>query len=142
MVLAFTVYPVSTLPSKLSHQYLIIPPENTQSCSTLTNTFLKNRNRTSSYDDAYNSTVYYPDSSSKVEGFHREYADPTYPQDRAESLRCGRGSGRYAASTETLVVQAGDKVSFAAVILPPAFWTSANFACQGVCGSPVSLNSF
>jgi hypothetical protein len=96
------------------------------------------RNRTSSYTEPFNSTITYPDSSVRVEGFHREYADPTYPLDSPESLRCGRGSQRYAASTETLTVQAGDKVAFATIILPPAFWTAVNFKCEGVCGSPVS----
>jgi hypothetical protein len=94
------------------------------------------RNRTSTYEDTFNSTIYYEDSSTRLEGFHREYADPTYPQDSAESLRCGRGNMNWARSTETLTVQAGDKVTFAAVILPPKYWTASTFACTGVCGSP------
>ncbi|KAF2198830.1 hypothetical protein GQ43DRAFT_492713 [Delitschia confertaspora ATCC 74209] len=95
------------------------------------------RNRTTTYLDIFNSTVYYDDSTTKLEGFKREYADPTYPQDSAESLRCGRDNMRWAGRTETLTVKGGDRISWGSVILPPRYWSEGMFAegCAGVCGS-------
>ena len=57
----------------------------------------------------------------------RNYIDPTYATDRAESTRCGRDNLAHAADTETLTVQAGDTIEFAQQRWEPWNWRDDMF---------------
>jgi len=72
------------------------------------------RNKTTPFEE-----ISTPDQTSNL----RLYNFPTYSTDLPESVRCGRDHMAYAASTETMTIQAGDTLEFAHQRHDPDEWT-------------------
>ncbi|KAI1360587.1 glycoside hydrolase [Xylaria arbuscula] len=90
------------------------------------------RNKTAPYDDIGHS----PDNPTSFRG----YNFPTYPNDRPESIRCGRGHMTHTPDTDVLTLRAGDTLEFAHQRYEPFEWKPEHFInCpegRGTCDSP------
>lgn len=74
--------------------------------------------------------------------YQRTFQSPTYIYDSKYSMRCGRGNMDWAATTETLAVQAGDTLQIAINQADDAF-NPTHYNCAdedvGAC-SPTTVN--